>query len=432
MQHSVTELTLSNGAKGLLIHIPTATVMYSEFSFRAGEYLVDRKKWETPHIMEHMVLGANELVPKARQFQAEFEKNGAYSNASTSSYDISYEAECADFEWDRILDLLKIAITKPLFLPEEFDAEFGNVREELNSRSNNHFRNLSLGMRKEFGFYALTDKERLKLMNNVTIEDIRNHFVRTHTTQNLRFVIAGKLPIKRRKLIRSLLEDMELPRGTERSELPNEEPKTFTRPLYIHNSSVKNMYFYMDTFLNRRMRDPEQDALNLVNDMLTATLYSRILGTAREKGLVYGMSSGVNQTKLASNWWFGSQVMPKNAEPLFDIIRAELQAVFEGKISEEDTQAAKQYALGRFQRSGQTVAGVAIGYGNRYFFDDEIDDYYKMPERIRAVSRGRIVSITQSMFHDNIWGVGVLGSVGKDFTEQLAGQIAPLWRLGKQ
>ena len=428
MQHSVTELVLPNGARGLLIHIPTATVMYSEFNFRAGEYLVEKKKWETPHLMEHMVLGANELVPKARMFQAEFEKNGAYSNASTGSYDISYEAECADFEWDRILDLLRIAITKPLFLDEEFEAEYGNVREELTSRSNSHFRHLSLAMRQAFGFYALTDKERLQYMDNVTINDIRSHFANTHTTNNLRFVIAGKLPMKRRKVIRELLESIELPKGEERVELPDEEPKSFTKPLYIHVPSVKNLYFYIDTFMNRRMRDPEQDALNLVNSMLTATLYSRILGTAREKGLVYGMSSGVNQSKHASNWWFGSQVMPKNANALFDIVHNELESVFEGKISEEDTQAAKQYALGRFQRSGQTVAGVATGYANRYFFDDEIDDYYKMPERIKAVSRNRIVSITQSMFHDNVWGIGVLGSVGKDFVSELEDNVRPLWR----
>ena len=428
MQHSVSELVLPNGAKGLLIHIPTATVMYSEFNFRAGEYLVDTNKWETPHLMEHMVLGANELIPKARAFQAEFEKNGAYSNASTGSYEIIYEAECADFEWDRILDLMRIAMTKPLFLPEEFDAEFGNVREELNSRSNNHFRNLSLSMRKAFGFYALSDAERLKLMDNVTIEDIRTHFSSTHTTKNLRFVIAGNLPMKRRKLIRALLSNLELPEGEERLALPDETPTTFTKPLYIHNASVKNLYFYIDTFMSRRMRDPEQDALNLVNSMLTATLYSRILGTARERGLVYGMSSGVSQSKLVSNWWFGSQVMPRNAEALMDIIYHELEAVFEGKISEEDTQEAKQYALGRFQRSGQTVSGVATGYANRYFFDDEIDDYYKMPERIKAVSRNRIVSITQAMFHDNTWGIGVLGSSGKDFCAQLQDHIAPLWR----
>lgn len=428
MQHSVTELVLPNGAKGLLIHIPTATVMTYEFNFRAGEYLVDPKKWEAPHLMEHIVLGANELIPKARLFQAEFEKNGAYSNASTGSYDINYEAECADFEWDRILDLLKISITKPLFLQEEFDAEFGNVREELNSRSNNHFRHLSLAMRQAFGFYALTDKERLALMDNVTIDDVKAHYKRTHTTKNMRFVIAGNLPNKRRKIIETLLSDMELPEGVERFDLPNEEPRTFTEPLFIENKTVDNLYFYLDTFMLRQMRDPEQDALNLVNSMLTATLYSRILGAAREKGLVYGMSSGVSQTKLASNWWFGAQVMPQNAGPLFDIMRRELQAIFEGTVSDDDTQAAKQYALGRFQRSGQTVAGVAAGYATRYFFDEVIDDYYKMPERIKAVSRNRIVSITQGMFHDDVWGIGVLGGADAAFAGSLEKKLAPLWK----
>ena len=102
MNHKISKIDLSNGSKGLLIHIPDATVMTFEINFRAGDYLVDHQKWETPHLMEHILLGANELYPKSRDFQAELEKNGAYANASTGSYDITYEAECADFEWELI------------------------------------------------------------------------------------------------------------------------------------------------------------------------------------------------------------------------------------------------------------------------------------------------------------------------------------------
>jgi predicted Zn-dependent peptidase len=72
--------------------------------------------------MEHILLGANKRIPRARDFQAEFEKNGAYSNASTGVYEITYEAECADFEWERILDLMQEAITEPLFLEDEYEA----------------------------------------------------------------------------------------------------------------------------------------------------------------------------------------------------------------------------------------------------------------------------------------------------------------------
>jgi hypothetical protein len=44
MKHTVKEVELNNGAKGLLIDVPGATVMDFEFNFRAGEDLVDRGK----------------------------------------------------------------------------------------------------------------------------------------------------------------------------------------------------------------------------------------------------------------------------------------------------------------------------------------------------------------------------------------------------
>ena len=55
------------------------------------------------------------------------------------------------------------------------------------------------------------------------------------------------------------------------------------------------------------------DALELVNGMLTATLYSRILGEARERGLVYSMGSGIDIMKSVTGWWFSAQVIAKNA-----------------------------------------------------------------------------------------------------------------------
>src|ERR1700679_1465752 len=253
MRHTVTEVTLQNGAKGLLVHIPNASVMTFDINFRAGEYLVEPEKWEVPHLMEHVVLGANELIPKARDFQAEIEKNGAYDNATTSVYDISYEIECADFEWSRVLGLLLVAITKPLFLEEEFQAEFGNVQEEMAAHSNNHFRRLSLEMRRGLGLIAKTDAERLEIMSNVSVEDIRAHYAHTHCTPNMRFVIAGNLSAARRSNIINVLEAIELPTTGKRFVLPHERPRHLEKPIYIPNDTVENLYFYIDTFTKHRL-----------------------------------------------------------------------------------------------------------------------------------------------------------------------------------
>lgn len=428
MKHSVSKVKLKNGSQGLLVHIPDAQVMTFDINFRAGEYLVDPEKWEVPHLMEHVLLGANELIPRARDFQAELEKNGAYSNASTGVYDITYEAECADFEWDRVLGLLLLAITKPLFLVEEFRAEYGNVQEEMAARSNNHFRRLSLEMRQRFGLIAKTDGERLQLMKNVGVKDVRQHYMRTHTTPNMRFVLAGNIDEKRQDAILAFFEAIELPHQGERFELPHEQPNPIKKPIYVPNDTVENLYFYIDTFRSRRLRDEETDALNLVNTMLTETLYSKILGSARERGLVYGMNSGLSQTRAASNWWFGAQVSDRNAPALLGIIIDELSQVLTGHIADDEIESTKQYSLGRFQRSGQTVGGTASGYAGRYFFDGVIDDYYRIPERIKAVSKAQIIAVSNAMFTDNIWGIGVLGNCGAKFTNELRDELAPLWQ----
>lgn len=430
MKHTVTELKFKNGARGLLIDVPDATVMTFDLNFRAGEYLVQSDKWEAPHIMEHMLLGANEQFPRGRDFQAEFEKNGAYNNASTNVYEITYEAECADFEWERILDLTLLAITKPLFLDSEFKAEYGNVREELTSRSNNHSRYLSLALREAYGLTARTDQERLRLMHNVTVEDVKAHYERTHTASNLRFVLAGNLTPKRQEQIEERFARIDLPRGRGRRVLPDERPKRMPEPLYIINRTVENLYFYVNTFMNRRLSDDESDALDLLNIMLTETFYSKILGTARERGLVYHVSSGYSPLRAASNWWFGAQVMPANAPELFGIMVTELNKIFNGELDSADIEAAQAYALGRFQRSAQTVGGTANGYSGRYFFDDVIEDYYQVPRRIKAITKTAIVDIARAMFADGVWGFGVLGNCGIDLVRAWQTQLEPLWQLG--
>ena len=345
MKHIVSELVLPNGCRGLLVDISEASVMTFMFNFRAGEFLVPKDKWETPHLMEHLLLGANKNFPRARDYQAEFEKNGAYNNASTSIYDVTYESECADFEWSRILDLLLMAITSPLFLESEFKAESGNVREELVGRSNNHFRHLGISLRINYGLIGKTDQERLKLIHNIALEDIQAHYKKTHKAANLRFIIGGNLTPKRRERIEQLLGNIDLPKGSHRYLLPNEQPHALTEPLYIRNRTVDNIYFYVDTFIRSRLNDPEIDAIDLLNIILTETLYSKIYGTAREQGLVYDMSSGYSQFCDASNWWFGTQVTTEHAPALINIMTTELKNIFSAKLAVSDIEAAKPMPL---------------------------------------------------------------------------------------
>ena len=427
MKHTTYEVTLKNGIKGLFINIPNASVMDFNFNFRAGEYLVESLKSQVPHLVEHIVLGANHQIPKARDFQAELEKNGAFNTASTGIYDINYEAECADFEWERVLKLMLVAISKPLFLEEEFKSEYGNVEEEMAYRSNNHFRTLGLTMRNKFGLIGKTDLEHLEIMKNITNVDIKDHYRSTHHTTNMRFIIAGKINQNRLKIIERLLEDIELPTGNGRLDLPKEIPKKISKPVILDNKTVKNLYFYLDTFYLNRLSVKESDAMTIINTLLTETLYSKILGKARELGLVYGMSSGISNTKDYTNWWFASQVTSKNALALMDIMVYQIKLLKENKISLKDINSTKSYLLGNHQRGAQTVAGTINRYIDQYFFDGRLELHEELPKRIKNIKRSDIVSVVNKMFDDDIWGIGILGDCSPYFANKMRSSIARLW-----
>ena len=213
MKHTVEEIKLKNGARGLLIDVPNATVMSTQFHFRAGNrYVRDKEIYETAHVMEHMAFGANEKFRSEHAYEQEFTKNGAYHNAYTSDYSMVYEADCADFEWDRILELQRLAITTPRFNAEELEAEKGNVRSELTGYLNNHNRVMWPRIQQALGEDILSYNQRLKTINNISLKDIKEHHKRTHTLRNMRFIIAGKLS-GRKTAIKESLEKWQLDAG---------------------------------------------------------------------------------------------------------------------------------------------------------------------------------------------------------------------------
>jgi predicted Zn-dependent peptidase len=274
----------------------------------------------------------------------------------------------------------------------------------------------------------MTDQERVILMDNVKLKDVRSHYKKTHFTKNMRFVIGGKLPIERRQQIIEIIESMTIAEGKKRLQLPKEKPVKIKKPVLIENETVKNLYFYVDTFMRRAITDSESRALSILNTILMATDYSRIFGLAREKGILYDMSSGFYRFNGNSNWYIGFQISPDNILELLDIIVREIKRVFEGKISDKDIKAAKQYSLGGFQRSGQTVGSIVGFYSNNYFSEEKVYDYYKYPDEIDAVEKKQIIGVTKDLFSQNIWGIGGLGAANDELMAKIHDKLAVLWK----
>ncbi|MCL2451779.1 insulinase family protein [Candidatus Saccharibacteria bacterium] len=426
MQYEVSEYVLKSGGRGLIVNVPSAPVTSAQFHFRAGNRFVRqaREKWETAHIMEHMAFGANNGFKSGADYDAVFTENGAYHNAWTSDIAMCYIAECANFEWERILALQKSAICDPKFTEDEFTAEYGNVKSELTGYLSKAERVLWPKLAQAIGENTLTYHERLEVMPNISVRDIREHYARTHKAGNLRFVVAGDFSGKLGRL-REILNSFDLREG-ERPPLPVDEMHSFA-PFVIRRKDVPDITFGWTMNLPRRLSDDEDAAMEALNHILNGTLHSRIQGEARTKGLVYGIWSDTSASEHNSSWDFGASVEADKLNKLFDLMVREIRRVQEGDLSEAEIEAAKQYALGRHQMGIQTVGQLNNWLAVRYFFDGRIEDFAAQPTRIKKISKNRIVDTARQFFAAGAWGIGLYGNTEKAVAEMLHEKLGELF-----
>ena len=371
MKHFVEEIELKNGARGLLIDVPGASVMNIKVQFRGGmRFAKSPDLYEIAHVVEHLSFGANSVFPDEQAYEADFTKNGAYHNAWTSDYSVCYEAECADFEWERILNLERIAITSPMFNEEELKSEKGNVKAELTGYMNDYARLLWPRLQKAIGEEVPNLKERLATINNIELKDIREHYRRTHTAKNMRFIIAGQIKHRKKEILRNL-EDWDLKEGR-RFEIPKD--KLHSSPaVLVKRKDASNITFGFSMVTPRRLSIQETQAMGALNHILNGTMSSRIFGQARKRGLVYGMGSGINSSKHYSSWDFDGEVNLETADELFSLIQVEMVRALNGEISDEEIEAVKTYAQGRYQMGAQTVSQISDYYTDDYFMTEKVE-----------------------------------------------------------
>ena len=426
MQYEVSEYILKSGGRGLIVNVPSAPVMATQFNFRAGSRFVRNyaDKSETAHIMEHMAFGASNGFDSAHEYDATFTKNGAYHNASTTDTGMTYVATCADFEWDRILDLQRSAICDPLFTEEEFQAEFGNVKSELTGYLSQADWVLWPRISQALGEDTKTVQEGLDSMANISVDDIRKHWQKTHTAGNLRFVIAGDFNGRLGK-VREILNSFELGAG-ERPPIPVDE--MHSAPAFtIRRKDVPGITFGLRLILSRRLSDDETEAMALLNHILNGTLHSRIQGAGRKRGLLYYLWSNTSADEHNSQWDFGSEVNVEKLPAVFDLLTSEIRRILDGEIDENDMADAKSYALGRHQMGIQTAGQLTSWLATRYFFDGRIEDFAQEPERIKAITRERVIDTAREFLSHNCWTLGLYGNTDKATADLLHEKFGKLF-----
>jgi predicted Zn-dependent peptidase len=426
LRHTISEVQLKNGARGLLVNVPDMTVVSYDFGFRAGNnYVKSPKIQQTAHILEHLAFGANKKYDSAEVFSQVFSQNGASSNATTWDTTVLYYGTSAEMEWDRILDLWQCSITQPVFTEKALLTEKGNVREELEGQFSNHGRVLWQRMNRAAGGKSFLDSEKIATIDNVTLDDINEHYKRTHTLKNLRFVIAGDISAHRDAIL-AKMESWQLPAGERLAVVPATIKKG--ELVHIHREDMPNVAFRFMMGLQRELSVHERDAMGALNHILNGTFHSRIYGKARTRGICYGTGSDTTSGKDGvSEWEFYGQVSQKNAAELMALIVEQIREALAGNITERELNEAKSYSLGSLQLRGQTVGSLSDEYSDDFSNDEPIVLIEDMPPLIEAVSVAMMTDLANEFITAGLWTYGEIGTIEREQTEAHEQIVAQLF-----
>jgi predicted Zn-dependent peptidase len=427
MKHSISEITLSTGTKGILIDVPNSDVMSIKFYFRAGYQFGDFNKYEAPHLIEHHILNATKKYPKKNQIMAEFSKNGAGNNAMTNPHFISYVAECAEFEYERIFDLMAEVITRPIFPIEHYETERENVRTELTRYLSDYARQASLlNAEANFPELSMNYSKRLEQIDSITHDDVVNHYHKTHTALNSNFVITGAVSDNREGII-AQLETIysSLPKGS-RNELLDPHGLGQAKPVIAYEK-IDSDYFSLAWFADGG-DDAERAVGRILGTILTGGFASRIYGKVRDEGLTYHISSGSDVSKLTSSFGFSSFANVDKLPRLFELIAQEASNLAVDGPRADELQAAKDLVIGSITLRTQTIGSIAGWYAGDYVYDGSIQSYDDYFDLLKSVDQESIKDLAQKFFFSKLHSSCHVGPVSPELAQTLDDSLASIWR----
>lgn len=419
MNHTVTEHKLANGAKGLVVHVPSTQVVNLIVRFNSGFQFADRSRYEIPHLMEHLIGCGSKAYPGPNQFKIEVEKNGAYRNAYTSDEVNGYVFECAAFELERILDLCEEYLARPLFPEEAFATELSNVREELSRLTTQHGAVCSMALaERAFPYEDLNYEARIEQLPAFTREHVLEHYRTTHMSANARFYVAGDLPDGGQAVVKRLERILGRLPGGQRLE-PRREPGIGQDTPIVTFREIKQIYYTFRLYAEELPWEL-RNASFLLRMLLTGGFQSRVYGEARRRGLAYHVEATRYAGPGASSFGFEGYVTAANIEALFKLIADEYRAIAAGKFTESELQAAKDLMIGSTLRSFQTAGDMLGWYLAPYDREDRILDYSSYLNELRQVTAEQVRGVAERFVRSGARGLSLLG----DLDEERVGQYA--------
>jgi zinc protease len=299
---------------------------------------------------------------------------------------------------DRALDLFADVALAPAFPADEIERVRNDRVTALLQRRDSPSQTASrvlypclYGPRHPYGHIALGDEDALGRMGRT---DLLEFYRAAFTPADAALVLAGDLSeAEARALAEKWFGAWRGP-ATEARRPAAGTPVGERVILVDKPGSPQTMLLVAQTAVPRS--HPDFEALNVMNQILGGLFSSRINLNLRERhGYTYGAFSGLSESRGVGPLWVGASVRTDVTGPSLREIFAEVEAMLERPVSDEELRLAKDSITRSLPALFETTESTVSTIGSLFLNELPADYYAPLPERVEALSAREIHEATR-------------------------------------
>lgn len=394
------KLTLANGIPVTYFSGGVQPIVNLHLEFEVGK--ADEEHIGEATFMAKMI-GEGTAKSNSAEISEAFEAFGAFWQVSASPDWTTVEVYCLSKHLPQILPVLCELLQEATF-PEE---EWATVQaiglqqlrvnmEKSSIRASRTFKNRVFGGGHPYG--SNTSEDTVKAL---TTEHLR-HFYHQHLVQApFRVFMSGLLGDKELKLLDNTLGRLTIqPNKVNRKVLP--KVSTDKQPYYEEKEGAMQSSIRIGSpfFLKN---NPEQVPFTVLNTILGGYFGSRLMQNIREeKGLSYGINSGVIYMKHSGLLYIQAEVLKDRKDEALSEIYKELQILKEELVSEKELTRVKNYRCGSLAKSITSPMSILDCHKAIWMYNLPADYYDTYTANLWRVTSEEVQALAQKYFTEDM------------------------------
>ena len=352
---------LPGGAKVVMAPMPERLSASLVFMFGGGSRLEDERMAGASHFIEHLFFKGTQRRPTSKEIADAIEGVGGFINASTDKELTAYWTRVPAEHLQLGLDVLADIVSNSKLAPEDVERERLVILEELKMYQDQP-QDYALNLLEEVIWpdhplgrdIAGTEQSVARLSR----EDILEWADAYYSMPNLVIGVAGAMD--ERETLTAVGSRVTLPSQPNGLITPEAPSPLFGSKVLLRRKRTEQAHICLGVRALSYVH-PDRYALDLLNTVLGEGMSSRLFLNIRERlGLAYDVHSFTQKHRDTGHLGVYLGVDPKKAMEAIRAVIAEMHALCDQDLSEEELHRAKEFTKGRLRLDLETTNGVAF------------------------------------------------------------------------